>query len=212
MHICSSIDLKPLQEFLQIPTPSKWIQAAKKNLDLLLIDHAHCERKAALTALGLLSRYPERGELLIKLSTLAREELLHFEKVLSLINKRGIRYLGIKPSDYAKDLHQLASNQEPERLIDALIIGAIIEARSCERFAALIPHLDQELASFYHSLLKSEARHFRDYLGLAEQYSDPNTVRLRCQRFLERENELISQPSELFRFHSGLPEVLQKVE
>lgn len=206
MYDHSSIDLTPLTEFLQAPTPQAWVLAANEHLQCLLIDHAHCERKAANTALTLLSRYPKHPELLQKLSKLAREELLHFEKVLAILKQRKITYFGLKPSRYAKELHSLCRSEEPFRLIDSLIIGAIIEARSCERFAALIPTLDEELASFYHSLLKSEARHFKDYLTLAARYSSAKEVETRSQLFLTKEKELILSSDPLFRFHSGIPQ------
>lgn len=200
-----SIDPTPITLFLQVATPKAWLDEALKNIELLLIDHALCEKKAASTALSLMYRYPDKPELLKKLAILAREELLHFEKVLEILEKKNIAYKPMAPSLYAKNMHQHINPKEPERLVDSLVIGAIIEARSCERFIALIPHLEDDIAKFYASLVKSEARHFEDYLTLAKQYANANLVDERCQFFLELENTFLLSPSPVFRFHSGLP-------
>lgn len=194
-----------ITDFLQISTPKAWIAEALHNLDILLIDHALCEKKAASSALSLMYRYPGKPELLKKMSTLAREELLHFEKVLAILEQKGIAYQPLAPSDYAKTLHTKVKKEEPYRLIDTLVIGAIIEARSCERFFALIPHLEEDIAKFYLSLVKSEARHFEDYLALATTYSSKSLVDERAQYFLSLENAFILNISECFRFHSGVP-------
>jgi len=162
-------DLSHIHAFLPCPTPPAWVEAAVHNQQTLLIDHAHCEKKAASTALGLMYRYMDDPDLLHRMSRLAREELRHFEQVLSILQKRGIEYGYLSPARYAQALHERARREEPGRLVDTLIIGAIIEARSCERFACVAPHLDTELADFYESLLKSEARHYQDYLRLAER-------------------------------------------
>lgn len=200
-------DITPIHNFLLCKTPTAWLDKAVSELDILLIDHAHCEKKAAATAVKLMFRYPERIELLKKLSQLTREEVLHFEQVLEFVEKRGIKYRAIKPSRYAAGLHQFASKDEPQRLIDGLIIGAIIEARSCERFAALVPCLkksEPQLSKYYHFLLKSESRHFMDYLDLAKEYSQQD-IASRVDFFLQKEKELIETPDPLFRFHSGIP-------
>jgi tRNA-(ms[2]io[6]A)-hydroxylase len=196
--------LSEIQQFLLCETPEEWLQAALSNLDTLLIDHAHCEKKAASTAMSLMYRYVERPELLGKMSQLAREELLHFEQVLAIIRARSIVYDHMKPSRYAGELRQLVRTHEPARLVDTLIVGAFVEARSCERFARLAPLLDDELKKYYLSLLKSEGRHYQDYLALAELYSD-EPIAERVQRFAVLEKELIISPDEQFRFHSGLP-------
>lgn len=198
------VDLQPIYDFLREPTPEAWIDAALNNIELLLIDHAHCEKKAAGTALKLMFRYTEQHLLQHKLSRLAREELRHFEQVLALIESRGYQYRPLTASRYARSLHESIRTTEPGRLADTLIVGAIIEARSCERFAALAPHLpDAELVKYYRFLLKSEARHFSDYLSLA-QHVEPNLAP-RIRHFVEREAELITAPDNVFRFHSGIP-------
>ncbi len=198
-------DMQMLNNFLRLPTPESWLEAAVNNLPSLLIDHAHCERKAAATALNFISKYPERRELVELMSPLAREELLHFEKVFSLMRSRDIHFVPLTPSDYAQKMHSLVTKRDGnERLRDQLIIGALIEARSCERFNALIPRLrDSQLSKFYASLVKSEARHFQDYLGLAKLYGDDIDERL--DLFIKTENNLISSEDKVFRFHSGIP-------
>lgn len=194
--------LQEIHDFLPCRTPQKWIENALANQDLLLIDHAHCEKKAASTALSLMYRYVDNSDLLNKMSRLAREELRHFEQVLAIMNKRGVEYGHLTPARYAAGLRQAVRAEDPGRLVDVLIVGAIIEARSCERFAALAPFLDDKLADFYNSLLKSEARHYQDYLKLAMQ-ANGGPVDERVGEFLAIEKELIEAPDSEFRFHSG---------
>ena len=197
--------LTPIKEFLQCETPDEWITAALKNQQLLLIDHCNCEKKAAGTAIALMFRYSNRSELLVKMSKLAREELRHFEQVLKILEKRNIEYRPIPASRYAKGMMKHLRTYEPETLVDKLIIGAYIEARSCERFAKLAPFLDDELQKFYLSLLKSESRHFTDYLKLAEQYSESD-ISSRVEFFAGVEAELILSSDKEIRFHSGVPQ------
>lgn len=197
--------IKHLQAFLPCATPDAWVQAAVNNLELLLIDHANCEKKAASTALTLMYRYVGDFDMMHKMSRLAREELRHYEQVMSLMQARGIAYRQISPCRYAGELRKPVRTHEPGRYVDTLIIGAIIEARSCERFAKLAPHLDDELRTFYLSLLKSEARHYQDYLGLAKKAAGDKSIDERVALFLDREKELIESPDNEFRFHSGIP-------
>lgn len=191
-----------LSKFLPCPTPDAWIEAALAHPNILLIDHANCEKKAANTALNLMFRYIDRTDLLHKMSRLAREELKHFEQVLSIMTQRGVTYEHITASRYAEGMRKHMRRQEPDKLVDILIIGAYIEARSCERFHKLAPHLDDELADFYRSLLKSEARHFQDYLHLAKDYAG-GPIDDRIAYFAEVEQDLIESPDKEFRFHSG---------
>jgi tRNA-(ms[2]io[6]A)-hydroxylase len=199
-----SVDIAPITDFLLCRTPPGWIERALQEQSLLLIDHANCEKKAASTALGLMYRHTDQYELLQKLSRLAREELRHFEQVAAILKKRGIAYETITASRYAASLHQHVHKRDPEKLVDTLILGAIIEARSCERFAALAPYLDGVLQKFYLSLLQSESRHFSDYLTLAKKIAS-QCIDTRVQFFLEQERLLIESPDENFRFHSGIP-------
>lgn len=193
-----------VNEFLLCATPDAWLRAALEQPKLLLTDHANCEKKAASTALNLMYRYVDNYELLNKMSRLAREELRHFEQVIALMKKRGFAYEQIGASRYAGELRREVSPHEPDRLVETLIVGAIIEARSCERFAALAPHLDDELGDFYRSLLKSESRHFQDYLKLAEKAA-VSDITPRVAQLLERERRLIESDDCEFRFHSGVP-------
>ncbi|MDO3382535.1 tRNA-(ms[2]io[6]A)-hydroxylase [Gilvimarinus algae] len=196
-------DLSEIHQFLRCETPDAWVANAIAHPALLLLDHANCEKKAASTAMHLMYRYVADFELLNKMSRLAREELRHFEQVIALMEKRGIAYEQIAASRYAAELRKPVRTHEPGRLIDTLIVGAIIEARSCERFAKLAPHLDEELQQFYLSLLKSEARHFKDYLTLAQKAAGGDEIEARVGYFLERERALIEADDEAFRFHSG---------
>lgn len=196
--------LNSIRAFLPCVTPDAWFEAATSQLDILLVDHANCERKAASTAMALMVRHTTRPELLKKMSQLAREELLHFQQVVELLETRGIRYVRISASRYAAGLGELVDRRSPEALVDTLIMGAFIEARSCERFAGLIPRLDAELSRFYASLLKSEARHYHDYLDLATLYHDGD-IAPRVARFADLERELVSTTDNQFRFHSGSP-------
>ena len=194
--------LQEIHDFLPCRTPQQWIDNALANQDLMLIDHAHCEKKAASTALSLMHRYVNNTGLLNRMSRLAREELRHFEQVLAIMNKRGVEYCHLTPARYAAGLRQEVRSEDPGRLVDLLIVGAIIEARSCERFAALAPFLDEKLEDFYTGLLKSEARHYQDYLKLAEQAA-AGPVDERVAEFLALEKALIEEPDTEFRFHSG---------
>lgn len=198
-------DLQILIDFLRVPTPDAWLEAATQNLPLLLIDHAHCERKAAATAVNFISKYPEKKELVAVMSPLAREELLHFEKVIDLMEERGINFGPLQPSNYAQKMHRhVTKGGCKERLSDQLIVGAIIEARSCERFHSLLSVLnDLQLKKFYASLVKSESRHFQDYLRLATMYG--GDIEKRVDFFLQIENNVICSSDQVFRFHSGIP-------
>lgn len=193
-----------IETFLSCETPDAWIKAALANPEILLIDHANCEKKAALTALNLTFRYVNRPELQIKMSKLAREELRHFEQVHGFMERRGVEYIYVSAARYAEGLHKHINKKEPNRLIDTLIVGAFIEARSCERFSALAPHVDEELGNYYRGLLKSESRHFRDYLKLAESYAG-EPIDARVDYFRDIEADLITRPDSEFRFHSGPP-------
>lgn len=193
-----------LLAFLACPTPDAWVEQALQHPEELLIDHANCEKKAASTALNLMFRYIDKPELLQKMSRLAREELRHFEQVTALMHKRGVAYRGLSASHYAQRLRQHVRTVEPGRLVDTLIVGAFIEARSCERFARLAPHLDPELGDFYRSLLKSEARHYQDYLKLARAYAD-GPIDERVAFFAEVEAAAVVEDDREFRFHSGAP-------
>lgn len=194
--------LQPVRDFLACPTPSSWVQDALRDIPLLLQDHANCEKKAAGTAMNLLFRYNDRQELQVLLSQLVREEMLHYEQVMEIMQRRGIAYRPVSAARYANGLREHVRHGEPDRLVDIMVVGAFVEARSCERFAALAPYLDDELARFYTFLLRSEARHFEYYLDLARKYSLV-PIDERVAFFREVERELIESPDTETRFHSG---------
>ncbi|HFF4775193.1 TPA: tRNA-(ms[2]io[6]A)-hydroxylase, partial [Acinetobacter baumannii] len=159
--------MQPVLAFLGCQTPKEWLDEAVNNLDILMQDHANCEKKAAGTAMNLMFRYSFFTDLQVKLAQLVREEMLHYEQVLEFMTKRGQEWKGLSAGRYAGGLRKEIRTYEPEALIDVLVIGAFVEARSCERFYALAPRVDDELGRYYRYLLKSESRHFEDYLALA---------------------------------------------
>ena len=196
-----------IAEFLDAVTPDRWIVVACARLPELLLDHANCELKAASTALGFLYRYPERVELAQCMSRLAREELRHFEQVRSIMADMDVPFERLTASRYAGRLRNAVRHDEPQKLLDLLLIGALIEARSCERFAALVPHLPDELGRFYGGLLASEARHFERYIVLAKSECgiDADSIDERLAELKALEAMLITDPDPQFRFHSGVP-------
>jgi len=204
--------MQPVIEFLGCTTPQAWLDEAINNLDILMQDHANCEKKAASTAMNLMFRYSFFTDLQVKLAQLVREEMLHYEQVLEFMNKRGQEWKGLSAGRYAGGLRKEIRTYEPEALIDVMIIGAFVEARSCERFYALAPVVDDELGRYYRYLLKSESRHFEDYLALAldvaktAKLKDPEeTIQQRIEHIREVEKNLIISPDDTFRFHSGVP-------
>lgn len=193
--------------FLNAETPDAWLDEASGRLSELLLDHANCELKAASTAMGFLYRYPERTHLAQCMSRLAREELRHFEQVRSIMGKMGIDFERLSASRYAGGLRAAVRQDEPYKLLDLLLVGALIEARSCERFAKFAPRLPQRLGRFYAGLLASEARHFEHYIALARTESaiDDEDIDSRLDELKALEASLILDPDPEFRFHSGTP-------
>jgi len=197
-------DLAAVRAHLASETPAAWVEVALREIPTLLVDHANCEKKAAATAMNLMYRYVDRPDLLEKMSQLAREELLHFEQVVNFMRSKDISYTHLGPARYAQGLRDHIRTHEPAKLVDVMIIGSFVEARSCERFAALAPRLEPDLQKFYLSLLRSEARHFADYLQLARLYADED-IEPRIAFFRQLESELITSDDTSFRFHSGSP-------
>jgi tRNA-(ms[2]io[6]A)-hydroxylase len=192
-------------ELLKAPTPRAWFAAAPDHLDELLLDHANCEKKAASTALALIFAYPDDFLLARQLSRLAREELRHFEQVQKHLESAGIPYRRLRPSRYAEGLRAAVSSAEPARRLDLLLCGALIEARSCERFEGLVPCLHEPLSGFYRGLQESEARHFTLYLGFAKRHAAAQDLDLdsRLSALADVEADLATAPDTAFRFHSG---------
>jgi tRNA-(ms[2]io[6]A)-hydroxylase len=204
----SAPPIPPLVHTLLLaPTPESWIERAERELDVLLVDHANCEKKAASTALALMFAYAEDLELAAQMSRLAREELRHYEQVAQLLHRLGIEPRRLSPGRYAQRLRRLVARGEPAREVDLMICGAFIEARSCERFAALSRVLEGPAAAMFESLHEAEARHFELYLELAQRHAQIAGIDAagRIAVFAALEAELIVSRDEEFRFHSGAP-------
>jgi tRNA-(ms[2]io[6]A)-hydroxylase len=199
------VNLPEIHDFLGCRTPDAWVAAALADQETLLIDHKNNEFKAASTAMALMAKYATHLDLINFMSRLAREELVHHEQVLRIMKRRKIDLKPVSASRYASGLRKLVRNHEPQKLVDTLVVGAFIEARSCERFEALVPHLDEELGKFYGGLLKSESRHYQGYLKLAYQFGHAQDVDHTIEKVRAAERELIESPDEEFRFHSGVP-------
>ena len=196
-----------IASFFDIATPEEWVDEACRRIPELLLDHANCELKAASTALGFLYRYPDRTGLAQRMSRLAREELRHFEQVRSIMQDMNVPFDRLSASRYAGGLRAAVRDDEPHKLLDLLLVGALIEARSCERFAKLAPHLPSKLGKFYNGLLASEARHFEHYIALAKTECEVSVdeVEARLTELKQLEANLITDPDPQFRFHSGIP-------
>lgn len=196
-----------IEAFFETKTPEAWLAAAGKRVPELLLDHANCELKAASTALGFLYRYPERTALAQRMSRLAREELRHFEQVRSIMADMQLPFERLTASRYAGGLRDAVREDEPHKLLDMLLVGALIEARSCERFARLVPRLPERIAKFYAGLLASESRHFEHYLGFAQSETGVSDGELdaRLTELKAIESRLVTEPDPQFRFHSGPP-------
>lgn len=197
-----------ITDFLETPTPDAWLDEAERRLPEMLLDHANCELKAASTALAFLYRYPDRTALAQRMSRLAREELRHFEQVRSIMADMDIPFERLSASRYAGGLRDAVRDHEPYKLLDMLLIGALIEARSCERFAKIAPRLPEKLGRFYGGLLASEARHFEHYVAFARSECDiPDTeIDKRLEELKAIEADLVSSTDPDFRFHSGTPD------
>ena len=190
---------------LRLPTDPRWVNIAEKNLEEILTDHAYCEQKAASTAISLIVQLPEYTELVSKMSELAQEEMEHFQRVHQIMEKRNIPLGRERKDEYIHELKKYFSNGGRSRLdvlIDKLLFAAMIEARSCERFRVLSENIkDEELADFYHELMKSEAGHYSMFLLLAKKYGDPDDVEERWQKFLDYESDVIAMFGKSERIH-----------
>jgi tRNA-(ms[2]io[6]A)-hydroxylase len=188
---------------LQSDTSPRWLAQVDAHLDEILIDHAHCEKKAAGTALNLIFHYVEDQELCREMALIVNEELEHFQMVIDLLNRRGIRFRRLKPSTYGRELNDLCRKQDPARAVDRLLVAGIIEARSCERFHVLAGHVkDEELSKFYAGLFESEARHHTTYTRLAKHFAPDDVVMARLDELAALEAEIINRGGELPRMHS----------
>ncbi len=190
---------------LQSESTQRWLQQVDKNLPEILIDHAHCERKAASTAMNLMNSYTDNRPLCVEMTRIIQEELEHFHMVMDVLDRRGITFKRLASGHYGRELNALTRQREPERGVDRLLIASLIEARSCERFRLLADHVrprDSELADFYAGLFESEARHHTTYVKLAEQFAPRPEVLLRLDQLSEQETAIIAKGSPLARMHS----------
>lgn len=190
---------------LQSESAPRWLHQVDAGLDEILIDHAHCERKAASTAMSLMNAYTDDRQLCREMTRIVQEELEHFQMVLDLLDRRGIPFRRLPPSGYGRQLNQLVRRQEPDRAVDRLLVASLIEARSCERFDRLSQHVrarDAELADFYASLFESEARHHTTYVRLAERFASRAVVRQRLDELSCEEARILDAGSPLPRMHS----------
>jgi len=193
------------ESILRAATPRAWVTAACADLPTLLVDHSNCEKKAASTAMALIFAYPEDRALGVALSRLAREELKHFEQVERLMKKLDVPHVRLKPGRYASELRKLVRTHEPKRRLDLMIVHALIEARSCERFRLLSKRLPEAVRELYEQLERSEARHFEIYLEFAEREFEAEEIAARLELIATREAELATEPDRELRFHSGPP-------
>jgi tRNA-(ms[2]io[6]A)-hydroxylase len=188
---------------LKSVSSDRWLAQVREKLDELLIDHAHCEKKAAGTAMNLLFAYVDNVDLCRAMTEIVQEELAHFHLVLDILARRGIRFRRLSPSSYGRKLNDLVRKQEPQRAVDRLLVAGLIEARSCERFGLLAKELpDRELADFFGSLFESEARHHSTYVRLTKAFAPEDEVRTRLDELAEAEAAIIAEGDPVARMHS----------
>ena len=179
---------------LELPTDPRWVNIAEKNISDILTDHAYCEQKAASSCISLIVQFPERAELVDMLTPVVAEEWSHFERVLEEMKKRGFRLGHQRKDEYVESLMKLQKKggSRDQLLMEKLLMNALIEARSCERFRLLWKHIpDEELSKFYYELMVSEADHYKNFLRLAKVYSPEETVMQRWSEWLEGEAEIM---------------------
>lgn len=178
---------------LKCDTNKEWVEVAAQNLDSIMIDHAHCERKAAANGMSMILRYPEKSELVKEMMDLIDEEMSHFRFVFNELQKRGITMTRDKGDKYAQMLTERIRKQEPDKLLDLLLIDALIEARSCERFLLLSKSelVPKELRKVYHDLFVSEAGHYRTFTDIARLYFPADVVKSRLEELSDFEAEIV---------------------
>jgi len=205
VSVASRLEPLPSLPLLHLasPTDDRWLAQVDEDLDAVLIDHAHCEKKAAGTALNLMFAYVEDIELCRDMTEIVREELEHFHMVLDILDRRGVRFRRLTPSTYGRKLNDLVRKQEPHRAVDRLLVAGLIEARSCERFQKLAEHVaDAELGAFYRGLFESEARHHSTYTRLAKHFAPADEVALRLDELALAEAVILADSDDPPRMHS----------
>lgn len=179
---------------LKLPTDPRWVNLAEKSLEEILTDHAYCEQKAATSCISLIQAYPEKETMVRELAPIVTEEWGHFRQVLSELDKRTLKLGRQRKDEYVNELlkFEKKGGTREDRLIEKLLICALIEARSCERFRLLSLHInDEPLRQFYHKFMIAEASHYRLFIDLAKMYSNEETVRVRWQEYLDYEAEIM---------------------
>lgn len=179
---------------LELPTDPRWVNIAEKNIAEILIDHAYCEQKAASSCISLIVQYPEKDELVEMLTPVVAEEWSHFERVIEELRKRGMKLGPQRKDEYVDQLQKLLKKggSREQQLVEKLLMNALIEARSCERFRLLWKEIaDPQLSQFYYELMVSEAGHYKNFLQLAKQYRDEGEVMQRWRELLEQEAEIV---------------------
>lgn len=181
---------------LQLPTDPRWVNIAEKNIEEILVDHAYCEQKAATSGISLIVKYPDKTRLVEEMTDLVAEEWSHFERVLAELKKRGFELGRNRPDEYVVQLskHIRKGDKRERQLMDHLLVNALIEARSCERFKLLWKNLeDEDLKKFYYELMVSEAGHYVSFVKLAKEYMPADVVDARLKELLEIEADIISK-------------------
>lgn len=188
---------------LKSTSSDRWLRQVDQHLDQILIDHAHCEKKAAGVAMNLIFAYVDHEDLCREMTIIVNEELEHFHLVLDILKRRNIRFRRLKPGGYGSKLSACVEKLEPQRAIDRLLVASLIEARSCERFSLLRDHVqDTELADFYGSLFESEARHHTTYVRLAKTFGTKQRVQQRLAELADHEAAIVAEGDPLPRMHS----------
>jgi tRNA-(ms[2]io[6]A)-hydroxylase len=179
---------------LELPTDPRWVNIAEKSIEEILIDHAYCEQKAASSCISLIVQYPDKEKLVEVLTPVVAEEWTHFERVIEELRKRGYRLGHARKDEYVEALYKVlrkGGNRE-QQLLEKLLLNALIEARSCERFKILWKNIpDKSLSVFYYELMVSEAGHYKNFLQLAKEYMPEELVNKRWTQFLEQEAMIV---------------------
>ena len=179
---------------LELPTDPRWVNIAEKNIEDILVDHAYCEQKAASSCISIIISYPEKDRVVEVLTPVVAEEWGHFERVLEELKKRGYKLGFPRKDEYVEQLQKIVrkgGNRE-QQLVEKLLINALIEARSCERFRLLWKEIDDvELSKFYYELMVSEAGHYKNFLALAKEFSNPEQVEKRWREILAQESNIV---------------------
>jgi tRNA 2-(methylsulfanyl)-N6-isopentenyladenosine37 hydroxylase len=179
---------------LELPTDPRWVDIAEKNIGEILTDHAYCEQKAASSCISLIIQFHEKEKLVEMLTPIVTEEWNHFARVINELKKRNLQLGAQRKDEYVEKLSRILKKggDRTQQLVEKLLMNAMIEARSCERFRLLWKEIkDAELSQFYYELMVSEAGHYKNFLSLAKEYDDPQRVHLRWHEMLAQEAEIV---------------------